>query len=121
MSPREVRPLTDDDPTVEEEAPEFDLSRTDQIEKPKIVPASDDGGGTAKSDEPDDGVGSAKSDEPDHGAGSAKSDQPVAAEEPKVARPVRRVRSYNPYDKSARQTPKQPHPPKQRKETPVKR
>ena len=51
MSSRDVRVLTDDDPTVEEEAPDFDPSRTDQIERPTFVSARDHGAGAVEHDE----------------------------------------------------------------------
>jgi hypothetical protein len=51
MNPRDARPLTDDDPTVEEEAPDFDPTRTDQIEKPTFVSAREDSAGSGEHDE----------------------------------------------------------------------
>jgi len=52
MSSRDKRPPIDDDPTVEEEAPDFDpSSRTDQIERPTFVSVRDDTAGTVEHDE----------------------------------------------------------------------
>lgn len=51
MSSRDVRVLTDDDPTVEEEAPDFDSSHTDQIERPTFVSTRDHGPGAIEHDE----------------------------------------------------------------------
>jgi hypothetical protein len=51
MSSRDIRVLKDDDPTVEEEAPDFDPSSTDQIERPTFVAARETGPGTVEHDE----------------------------------------------------------------------
>jgi hypothetical protein len=51
MSSRDKRLPTDDDPTVEEEAPDLDLSQTDRIERPTFVSARDDGPGAVEHDE----------------------------------------------------------------------
>jgi hypothetical protein len=37
-TPRGKKPLTDDDPTLEEEAPDFDPTRTDEIELDFVAP-----------------------------------------------------------------------------------
>jgi hypothetical protein len=51
MSSRDKRVPTDDDPTIEEEAPDLDLSKTDRIEQPTFVSASHDSSGIVEHDE----------------------------------------------------------------------
>lgn len=51
MSSHDKRPLTDDDPTLEEEAPDFDPTRTDQIEEDAFVSTSHGSSGIIEHDE----------------------------------------------------------------------
>jgi len=51
MSSQNKRPPTDDDPTIEEEVPDFDPTRTDQIEEDEFVSTRHDTTGVIEHDE----------------------------------------------------------------------
>jgi len=51
MSSHDKRPLTDDDPTVEEEVPDFDPTRTDQLDERAFASERHDTTGVIEHDE----------------------------------------------------------------------
>ena len=51
MTSHNKRPLEDDDPTIEEEVPDFDPTRTDQIEEDSFVSTRHDTTGVIEHDE----------------------------------------------------------------------
>src|SRR5215471_19436655 len=109
MSSRDIRPPTDDDPTVEEEAPEFDPSRTDQLERPTFAAVRDDSAGTVEHDDRGQAVwkwateheGPATEAEKTFDHLEALTNDRLALEDP-AAKPAPGPRSgYNPYDTNA--------------------
>ena len=124
MNPRDIRVRPDDDPTVEEEAPDFDASRTDQIERPSFASPQDHSSGTVEHDE----RGQARWKwSTEHAGLSSETDQTfnelealtndlLSLEEPSGAERTPGPKSgYNPYDTNAPQAPKPP------RKTPAKR
>jgi hypothetical protein len=121
MSSRDIRVLEDDYPTVEEEAPDFDPSRTDQVERPTFVSARDDGPGAVEHDESGQArwTWATEQDGPSSEAEKtfdeleALTNDRLALEDSPAAEPAPSPQSgYNPYDTKS---PQPPQPPRKRR------
>jgi len=122
MNPRDVRVLTDDDPTVEEEAPDIEpLSRTDQIERPTFVSARDHGPGTVEHDErgqarwkwATEREGPSKEADRTFDQLEALANDRLSLEEPAAPEPAPIPQSgYNPYDTNSPPPKAPPKPPR---------
>ena len=120
MNSRDVRVPTDDDPTVEEEAPDFDPSRTDQIEKPTFVSARGDSSGVVEHDErgqarwkwvTEDGAPSKDAEQTFDQLEALTNDRLAIEESPAAEQKPSPESGYNPYDTNSPEPPEPPEPP----------